>query len=612
MYLKPLLNPISYQSSKENIRVFACTVDLDTAAFSLDSSPPLFKLEIDSVSTFDSINKQTYISGRDNVVYQNGQLVKAFEIPMPIRQFDRDLIYYWRIKLYGGYNTGFEFWSNGAGPFTDAECADGWWVDQFAIVYREDTIIYGGAHSLKIYGNGTTDEGLTVSQDIANYAQYIGKDFTFSVWVKTVTPGRAYISIHDGTDAGTASAYHTGSGTWELLTVTRTISSNANCLAVKLVLNDPEGTGEKIAYYDDAIFTGVEYLASLFTPTQTFTIKKNITKETTDTIFETVADANVYPKEAKSTNVYQILKTYSKELDQINFENELTKDDRLIDKCRDEVFYENFGYLYGLKKAVTQTPTEYREQIRAIHKVFLNYSGTTYGLKQLVKIFTGEEPDVVNVALIPGLVVGDTYYSDPSYSLPPTLFLRTKDTSSKSYLQLFIFNSWNLVFNKVVMEDLVKRLLPAFTKVDFIYPNVVNSSFLFNSDYEWRGSQEHVNVESIYYGEEEKSELRLLAPNTSGYIVFNYSKLDCSSLVESYQKLEANYDLNDGALTFEYRSSQDYINWSDWEIVLAGQKPILTQPYRYVQVRATFTRPTGTSISPVLKELRINYRVRKS
>lgn len=87
-----------YQGESERIKVFHFTLQFDSHA-----TPSLYdyELQIDSIASFDSINLKTYFQN-DVLEFQNGDVVKGYEIELSKRQLDKELNYYCRVRINGG------------------------------------------------------------------------------------------------------------------------------------------------------------------------------------------------------------------------------------------------------------------------------------------------------------------------------------------------------------------------------------------------------------------------------------------------------------------------------------------------------------------------------
>jgi len=92
-----------------------------------------FELQVDSANTFDTSNLRTYYynSSTDNniVSYQNGRLIKAFEVPIPFRQDSGELTYYYRVRATGAYTSA--EWSTINSFVVDQKYEDSYAEDMF-------------------------------------------------------------------------------------------------------------------------------------------------------------------------------------------------------------------------------------------------------------------------------------------------------------------------------------------------------------------------------------------------------------------------------------------------------------------------------------------------
>lgn len=155
-------------------------------------------------------------------------------------------------------NGGFELWT---GPTSDLaqkrEFAYGWAVSSpnttNVTISLEASVANtsSGTRSVKIERTATDAFATHLSQAIPEAARFAlsSKTVLFRCAVKTSVANFARLQIVD--DVGTASsAYHSGSGNWEILTVSRTLPFAPSKLIVKLeIAGSPTGT----AYFDDAM-----------------------------------------------------------------------------------------------------------------------------------------------------------------------------------------------------------------------------------------------------------------------------------------------------------------------------------------------------------------------
>jgi hypothetical protein len=127
-------------------------------------------------------------------------------------------------------NPGFEVWQRGVGPFSTHL---GYTADEWELFFSSGTwsVVpsaspYSGVNCASVTASGTVVGYLIQGVELWQTLQ--AQTITFSCWVKCSVASAARLFIADYTAAGsqtTASAFHTGSGNWERLTVVRTIRS---------------------------------------------------------------------------------------------------------------------------------------------------------------------------------------------------------------------------------------------------------------------------------------------------------------------------------------------------------------------------------------------------
>lgn len=134
------------------------------------------------------------------------------------------------------------------GSFETGDPPDDW--DSILADTRERSSTYAkfGSYSLKLT---RTDTNTYAYQGLAGYDKYKGKTLIFGIWVKSDS-AYARVHINDG-DGETIGGYHTGSGDWEFLTVSRTISDSATYVRFIAGVVNP-GT----AYFDGAVAYAVD------------------------------------------------------------------------------------------------------------------------------------------------------------------------------------------------------------------------------------------------------------------------------------------------------------------------------------------------------------------
>lgn len=139
-------------------------------------------------------------------------------------------------------NGDFESWSAGVSSAPDS------WLDggTLASIAQESTIKKIGKHSVKCTPDGSADrlyQGLSNEQE----SQYAGVYLTLGCWVYSSTPNSAKIRLADsgGSDY---SAFHTGGGGLEWLSVSRLIGSSVTYIQCSLYPDKTNGT--ELAYFD--------------------------------------------------------------------------------------------------------------------------------------------------------------------------------------------------------------------------------------------------------------------------------------------------------------------------------------------------------------------------
>ena len=150
-------------------------------------------------------------------------------------------------------NGSFESWSGGANAVPD-----GWTLLGAGASAQRDgpgggDVLHGN-YSLLLQRNGTNcavqfDVNAALNAILSGLGTYYqGRTFTFSAWCKATVASRARIYINDGV-ASYYSSYHTGNGTWQLLSVTQKLSASASAFNVNVSID----TGDTTVFYDGAV-----------------------------------------------------------------------------------------------------------------------------------------------------------------------------------------------------------------------------------------------------------------------------------------------------------------------------------------------------------------------
>ena len=141
-------------------------------------------------------------------------------------------------------NGDFEAWSAGTSAAPDGWTSDG----AGATIAREGTTIKLGTYSAKLTRVGA-DCTITQQIDIKKgIAYWKGKTISYGCWVWASVAGKAYIRFVDGVQSHDSS-YHTGSSTWEWLSVTAAVNSSATNVTCYCEIDATNTT----AYFDGAM-----------------------------------------------------------------------------------------------------------------------------------------------------------------------------------------------------------------------------------------------------------------------------------------------------------------------------------------------------------------------
>lgn len=156
-------------------------------------------------------------------------------------------------------NGGFDIWQRGNSitGTVEVKTADRWGKNigsavlvQFD-VSKETTITDKSATSCKIVFNKTSGGFVGIIQSIENPTNYASKTLTLSIRGLTTVPNSLKVGIEE--TGGTYSSYHSGSGNWETLTVTKTISSTPGPIYITIYMDANGGPGTY--YADNAMLT---------------------------------------------------------------------------------------------------------------------------------------------------------------------------------------------------------------------------------------------------------------------------------------------------------------------------------------------------------------------
>jgi len=121
----------------------------------------------------------------------------------------------------------------------DNKGPDGWWKDLDASLYRMESDKEGSFYMIKAVTNSSGAGWIASHSGIYNkehlYKEFTGRTVAFGCWVKTSTASHVRLAVNDGSI--TYSNYHSGSGSWEWLELTYTVSSSNTRFNVVVFFN---------------------------------------------------------------------------------------------------------------------------------------------------------------------------------------------------------------------------------------------------------------------------------------------------------------------------------------------------------------------------------------
>jgi hypothetical protein len=163
-------------------------------------------------------------------------------------------------------NSGFDNWQRGTSftnPANGSFPSDAWKIlyagvtpPSFVIAEEPTAInVQSGQFALRMTctnAGATLSQGLTIQQNVEDVYNFRSKAITLSVYIKTTLVNKARIKMTD--DSGsTISAFHTGSGVYEKLVITRTIDATATFLHVDIGFLNPVDVSVGVMYIDSCM-----------------------------------------------------------------------------------------------------------------------------------------------------------------------------------------------------------------------------------------------------------------------------------------------------------------------------------------------------------------------
>ena len=141
--------------------------------------------------------------------------------------------------LNGGFEETSNFWSNAVAGTTPPT---------YTLAVDTDSPHLGASSAhLELTGAGSSDYFISMYQLVAEVGRLQGNNAVFGMWVKASTGSKVRLRVYDGVTEA-FSSYHSGGGTYELLTVNIAVSATAKYLRVEPI-SKGDFTGD--VYWDD-------------------------------------------------------------------------------------------------------------------------------------------------------------------------------------------------------------------------------------------------------------------------------------------------------------------------------------------------------------------------
>jgi hypothetical protein len=191
-------------------------------------------------------------------------------------------------------------------------------------------------------------------------------------------------------------------------------------------------------------------VTSNFSTILTWTIPPRTELQEATNLINNLPDFHVYGKESLLIPLnkrikyltWVIMDMYAKEFDRVGLENYMTSTDNLVQFCRDENLYNDWGIQFKYSKPQQQTTIEYRECIAALINASLE-GGTIDAIQKVVSSFTGVPANIQLLRDVQDFFL-NTVLDDPIVPSGPQTFFPTQ----YPYIQ-----------NAIQVEDITTGLL---------------------------------------------------------------------------------------------------------------------------------------------------------
>lgn len=127
----------------------------------------------------------------------------------------------------------------------DDKAPDKWFKDLTLDIYtvdHPDSLPTGATRGLRFIPGAASDFfGYPQNgTDLSWVKQYAGRTITVPIWMKTATASHARIEVYNGSSSS-FSGYHSGGDTWELISITHTVSAAATALIIYVDMTQSAG-----------------------------------------------------------------------------------------------------------------------------------------------------------------------------------------------------------------------------------------------------------------------------------------------------------------------------------------------------------------------------------
>lgn len=319
----------------------------------------------------------------------------------------------------------------------------------------------------------------------------------------------------------------------------------------------------------------------------------------TNQIFANLADENAYAKDANSSNMYKLLLQAGRELDLLLYENNLSISDLSIDMARDKAMANNFAPYLGLLNSGSEVASNFRWKIRKLWDAFAKLPGTKQGLVDVVRAFVGEDPTILDLTQTLGWILDQYFVASPAHpEIQPVIVLYDRPQKGHTF-NLAIFNSWNLTYDKNVLEKYIHKMKPPQAQMNLSYSSSRHWSARYNtlSDWQaWTASLESLDLTST------PGTVKMPASGTTtGMLTSPTIQISTITGFDAPFITQSIPDTAHSSITVQYKISADGVNFTNAVTLQHGVVPdssIAIQ--QYIKFIINFARSSGGIQTPSL------------